>query len=211
MGYTHDNYLKCERLLYLAARLFRQNFIFTYSRPNRDEKCYTRAAELIGTAKLVFLDNSLATPNSYIPCLTCFPIRFSQLHTISLASLKQEWDEKNKNLHKYVLHYMVEDDYVGSCGLLFREFGTIDNSHFCIITAIAAKYNLTLVQVNFNKAGIKDGKFVSSFGRSYSDTLSHSELDDSVYHVGFAPLNFLTITDPPSHGGGVTTVVSLSI
>lgn len=70
IGPTSETYFKCERLISHSARVFRPEFIFSHTAISLDAVCYARAAELIGTAKLLLFEYCSGSFNFFIPCLT---------------------------------------------------------------------------------------------------------------------------------------------
>ncbi|OXA36737.1 hypothetical protein Fcan01_28490 [Folsomia candida] len=206
VGQTSDGYSACEDLIYYNYRVFRPYVIFSLTLHRRDLECYARAAELIGLAKLVVLEDSVKSPRYFLPCLTCKPIKYLRLRGISLFNVRKAWDIINKNMHEYYIYYLKTQKFVrrGRCGLLPSKLGEIDEFNFCLIKTISIKYNLTMMQVSSRSRHV-DLSLERVMG--IRDDLPNSAKDE-VYEVQFGYINFLTITNPPSPASGVTTFVS---
>lgn len=193
-------YLSCEYLILILGEVFRQEYIFINANPHRDAVCFERAANILGTTKLIIFEKTV-TSTLLIPCLTCKPIVFQYLEIITFQEIGQAWHTHNKDMHKYSA--FVDDSINTTCGLLHSGFTNSKYPDFCPIATIAAKYNLTLIEDH-----VFSYSYNESFGRLLVTRLNHFFLRDAIFQVNFKSFNFVTVTNPSTHASGVETFVS---
>lgn len=199
-----SGYLKCESLMYIASKEFRQEYLIGRTGLRRDNACLTRAAQFIGTSKLLLFEENL-TFSVFIPCLTCNSNIFAKLETISIAGIKTAWDNQNRNMHKYLAYIWATENV--TCGMKHSGFENLNHPYICPIKVIGEKYNLTITEAE-NHEHVLFSYSKRSFGAAIFLTSKKIPLDDSIYQVNFRSINFITITNPPSSSSGVETFMS---
>lgn len=192
---------KCVFLIYIADRVFHQEFVFGRTNRPLAKACLQRHAQFLGTVKLVLFEES-HTSLHFIPRLTCSPITFSQLETISLPHIQQAWDAENTNLHEYLI--FVTTPVIAKCGLLYEGFLKLQDTDFCPVSTIAEKYNLTVLEFN-RRMIVFDEK---SFGVPLFSMFNQISLTDVVNQLDFMLINFITVTSLPSPANGLATFLS---
>ncbi|OXA46677.1 hypothetical protein Fcan01_18158 [Folsomia candida] len=198
--------LKCNYLISLAENQFRQEYIFgDIAQPQNNSPCISNAALILSSAKLILFSQKNSTFFT-IPCSTCDVIISSQLETIiSLRAVRQAWDILNLNMHKYLV--MIKSSVNATCGLNHNGFSNLNTTNFCPVAVIAEKYNLTLLQYHApsNKVSVNPMK---SFGIVLYTKISNITPTDYIYEVAFKSTNFISVSNPPFHSGGVDTFVT---
>lgn len=200
MGYYDGlGWLKCEFFIYFSDRLLRPEFIFAHSILPRDAGCFKSAARrYVGTAKL-FIFQEISPKVLSPPCLTCYPISFTQLDDVSLPNLRKLWDARNTNMHKSFAFVSSSVDV--ACGLLHTGFVNVDVCHAAVI---AEKYNFTLLKYSGNQNAFHHPW---TFGFAISRFFGETAKENSLYQVTQVSINFVTIANPPSAASGIATFV----
>lgn len=192
---------KCEILIKTAKNIFRQEYIFAQTSPNPDAACLRRHVHILGTINLVLFESYDST-TFFIPCLTCRPLVFTYLRTVSWLTIREAWDASNSNMHQYFVYVLSSAD--GKCGLDHTGFVNLQGSNICEVSAVAEKYNLTLMEYNGQLQAYSDESF-GIFG--YSDGTRHQS-DYYIHQVIFASINFITISNPPSLARAIVSLLS---
>lgn len=198
-----SGYIKCEYLIIILSEIFRQEYIFGRTVRDRDAICFKRAAQIVGSAKLILLEGSHTLPDVFIPCLTCNPITFKQLKILSFSSIRQSWDAQNRDMRKYLAFFQGSINV--TCGPFHRGYLKSEFPEFCPVATIAEKYNLTLLQDTGHHKLLFS---LRSFGLVIFPRLNNIGLRDIIYVVRFNSINFVTVTNPPIMAGGIETFVS---
>lgn len=191
--------LKCEYLLVLADRVYRQDYVFVQT---NETTCFTHSAEVIYSAKFLIYEKSMTLP-LLIPCVACNPIVFSKLKSHTLPGIRKAWDVLNSNMHNQLA--FVEHSIDATCGLVHTGFVNLDDPYYCYTAAFAEKHNLTLVDVN-TKSDYSSG--VKNFGIALCGQANSVYPDQHVYKVRIEPFNFVTLTNPATSASGMATRVS---
>lgn len=195
----------CNHLFLFTGLPFRQEVIFGYYRSQNDLSCLSTHVFFLGTMKLVLFQDGI-TLSLLVPCLTCDPITFSKIRTLTLRGIRKSWDAQNIGLHQYIV--FLDKPVQGKCDLLQDELAMLTNFNFCTAATIAERYNLTLLRAKSRE--------VADVMRNNDNSFGHSILVDfdyiprylfTYFEPYFRSVNFLTITNPPSARSGIVTFV----
>lgn len=198
---TAQGLLQCEYIFHISHLVFRQEYFSGHINSPRSKECLHRHADWLGTLKLVLFKETLPV-RLLIPCLTCNPKIFSAPRTFSLLGIRRTWDTQNRDMHKYLV--LVHTSVQAKCGLLYKGLANLTFSDFCLVAAIAEKYNLAVLEYSTGR----HFPFEGNFGFALAALFDEFRVYHFVYQVEFISINFMTVTNPPSPAGGVSTFVS---
>lgn len=189
--------------------LFRQEIIFGYLRSHTDLSCLSYHVDFLGTMKPVIFQDDISS-SLFVPCLTCDPLRFSKVMTLSLRGIRQSWDAQNNDIHKYLA--FQQDPVEGKCELLQDGLAKVTTFDFCPMVIISERYNLTILGATAHEVEefmkLNNSQFIKSFGNSFAVQLSYSsDLLFTFFQPHFRSIDFFTITNPPSAASRIGTFV----